>query len=400
MPAKITFIQRMTKRKRFYFISIVCLLLLASAFVRFNIKGHFEGLFLLKGIEGYRLELKDDLYLGDAHRLIWGIDFDDPYYRIGHLFDRNRHEVPYLTYEWMEGDGKGYVRNFLPGGEPLLTVFSRFTDEGGMEAKGLFVGGGLPAEARENDIVKMNQTGMAFFDGKRWFHIWCNANEAMFSPDTMTPIYPSQWRFVESKVWNASDKELTLYSRHIIKVGDATLQMDRVAYFTAGEPYFILSMEIRNISKVFAQYVYTYGDEPWLGNYGTSGGNVGWVKGRLIQYVGTVDSRKYNCAGFFDYGNDAVGEGHKFTRKANFLQWDSDQDPILYFTNSPFEKFDPLRREPLTGNARFIGIQFSMDNLLPGESVYFDLAIGMAHLDLKTGLPVKPATLLDKIRGN
>src|SRR6266496_3969624 len=100
----------MTKKKRYLAISIISLLLLAVATIRFDIRGHFEGVFLLKGIKDYRLELKDDLYVGDAHRLVWGIDFDDPYYRLGHLFKRNRHEVPYLTYEWMAGDGKGYVR--------------------------------------------------------------------------------------------------------------------------------------------------------------------------------------------------------------------------------------------------------------------------------------------------
>jgi hypothetical protein len=171
--------------------------------------------------------------------------------------------------------------------------------------------------------------------------------------------------------------------------------MDRVAYFTAGEPYFILSLEITNVSKVFAHYVYIYGDEPWLGNFGTSGGNVGWVKDRLIQRVGTVDSKKYHYAGFFDYGNDINREGHNFTKKANFLQWESKQEPILYFTNSSFEKYNPLNHEPLNSNARFLGIQFNETNLIPGEAVYYDIAIGMASLDPKTGFPVKPATLLD-----
>jgi hypothetical protein len=171
--------------------------------------------------------------------------------------------------------------------------------------------------------------------------------------------------------------------------------MDRVAYFVAGEPFFILSLEITNISKVFAHYVYIYGDEPWLGNFGTSGGNVGWVKDRIIRQVGPVGNNAYNYAGFFDSGNDAIGEGHNFTGKADFLQWESKEPPILYFANSPFEKYDPLNHDPLSGNARFIGVQFNMTNLIPGEAVYYDLAIGMAGLDPKTGFPVKPATLLD-----
>ena len=396
MSVKFPFFQRMTRKKRFFSIISICLLVLAAATIRFNIKWHFEGLFLLKGADGALLEVKDDLYLGDGHRLIWGIDFDDPSYRIHQMFDRNQHTVPYLAYEWTARDGVGYVRNFLPGGRQMVTNFSRVTDEGGRECQGLFVGGGLPANVMDGDLVKMNQTGMAFCDGNRWYHIWCNVNEAMFSPRTMTPVFPSQWKFVESKVLDASEKELTLFSRHIIKIDDATLRMDRVAHFTAGEPYFVLSLKITNIGKVFAHYIYTYGDEPWLGNYGTSGGNVGWVKDRLIQYVGPVDSEKYSYAGLFDYGNDTLGEGHNFTRMANFLQWKSDQKPMVYFTNSPFQKYDPANHEPLSGNARFIGVQFSMTNMVPGESVQYDLAIGLAGLDPKTGFPVKPATPLDR----
>src|SRR6266702_2041467 len=74
---------RITKTKRLYAVAGLCLLVvLAFITVRFRIEGHFEGLFLLRGVDGYLLELKDDLYLGDHHRLIYGIDFDDPRYHI------------------------------------------------------------------------------------------------------------------------------------------------------------------------------------------------------------------------------------------------------------------------------------------------------------------------------
>ena len=397
MTAKFRFLRRINGKKRVCSLAFILLLLLIFATVRFNIKGHFEGLFLLKTTKGALFELKDDLYLNDAHRLVWGIDFGDPVYRLRFFFNHNQHKEPYLTYEWFARDGVGYVRNHLPGGRQLVTNFSRFTfdDANEMELHGLFVGGGMPADVRDGNVTKENKSGMAYFDGERWFHIWCNANEAMFTPEMLTPVPPPQWEFIESKVLDASEKELIIRSRHLITIDKATLQMERVAYFTAGDPYFILSMKITNIGKVFAHYVYTYGDEPWLGNYGTSGGNIGWVKDRLIQRVGLIDSKKYRYAGFFDYGNDSIGEGHNFTKIANFLQWKSDEEPILYFTNGPLEKYDPLNHEPLESNARYLGIQFNETNLIPGESVYYDLAIGMAGLDPKTGLPVKPVTPLD-----
>ena len=62
---------RTVRRKSFYAVVVLGLLLvLVLATVRFNIRGHLEGLFLLKGETGSLLEVKDDLYLNDGLRLI------------------------------------------------------------------------------------------------------------------------------------------------------------------------------------------------------------------------------------------------------------------------------------------------------------------------------------------
>ena len=389
------FVLRITRTKRIYALVGLCLLVVLAFFtVRFRILGHFEGLFLLRGTDGYLLELKDDLYLGDHHRLIYGIDFDDPRYHIAQWFDRAKHEVPYLTCEWVAKDGEGYVRSFLPGGQELVTNFSRFTDEAGSQTAGLIVGGGLPANVLGDNNTLMNETGMTFFNGKRWFHIWCNVNEMVASAKTLTPIYPSHWKFLGSEVLNRSDKELTLASQHMIKVDNVPLRMDRTAFFKAGETFFILSVRVRNLGNEPVTYFYTYADEPWLGNYGTSGGNVGWVKDGLIQRVGPIDTRKYTFAGMFDYGNDLIGEGHDFTNTANFLEWKSARRPTVYFTNGAYDKYDPANHDPLYSNTRFIGVEWGPCQLLPGESDQYYLAIGMAPLDPQTGLPVKPETHL------
>lgn len=388
----------MTRRRTIIAVSAIAILLLGVVTTtRFHIGGHFEGLFLLKGNKGSLWELKDDLYLGDGYRFIGGIDFDDPRYHISHLLDRNRHKAPYLYYEWNARDGEGFVRNYLPGGQQMLTCFSRFSDDGGKQASGLFVGGGLPTNVEDDHNIKANETGMAFFDGKRWFHIWCNVNEAIASGKAMTSIYPSQWIFIGSRVLNASDKELTLCSSHTVSVDNVPLRIDRIADFKAGERFFTLSFRVTNVGTEPSYYFYLYGDEPWLGNYGTSGGNVGWVKDRLIQHVGAVDTRKYAYAGLFDYGNEAIGEGHNFTMTANFLEWKSPKAPMVYFSNSTDDFFAPVAsgNTPLSGNARFIGVQWGPSFLPPGVSDSYTLAIGMAGRDPKTGLPVKPETHLD-----
>ena len=381
---------RTGRKKLLYSAAILGLIvLMAGLVVRFNVKGHFEGIFLLKGKGHYLYELRDDLYLGDTPRLIYAFNFDDPRYRIAHLFDRNKHEVPYLEFEWNAKDGEGYVRNYLPGGGQLVTNFSRFTDELEGAPTGLFVGGGMPASLMEDNHAMLNKTGMAYFNGKRWFHIWCNANEALLPAQTLVPVFPSQWKFLGSEVLDSSHKKLTLSSSHEITIDNVPLRMDRVAFFKAGEPYFILSVRIKNIGNQFVSYSYLYGDEPWLGNFGSSKGNVGWTKDGLVKQVGPIDTKKHDYAGMFDYGNDLIGEGHDHTLMANFLEWRSNENLGAYFANSPYEKYDPANHSPLESNGRFIGLQWWGD-LKPGDSQRYYLAIGMAGLNPKTGMPVKP----------
>jgi hypothetical protein len=168
------------------------------------------------------------------------------------------------------------------------------------------------------------------------------------------------------------------------------LLIDRHVHFRAGESYFILTINIRNIGNSPVSYDYLYGDDPWLGNYGTSGGNVGWSGDGFYYFVGRLNTKKYNYAGYFDYGNGVIGQLHGYTRTANFIEWFGDTEPFVYFSNGPFD-IPPLNDEriPLSSNARFIGLNWEQ-TLQPDQSVTHTLAIGMAGIDPKTGFPVKP----------
>ena len=99
----------------------------------------------------------------------------------------------------------------------------------------------------------------------------------------------------------------------------------------------------------------------------------------------------------FDYGNELAGEGHFFTRYANFLEWEKASRPSkAYISNFSGGVNDPDKVVPLVSPTnRFIGLQYGPYLLKPGESFSFALAIGMAENDPKTGFPVKPRTDLN-----
>ena len=70
-----------------------------------------------------------------------------------------------------------------------------------------------------------------------------------------------------------------------------------------------------------------YGDEPWIGDFGSSAGDVGWMGKELIKTEREIDTDKNTYFGMFDYGNDLAGEMHNFTGIANFIEWPKSDRP-------------------------------------------------------------------------
>lgn len=372
------------------FFAVLFLLLVTC--IRFDMTGHFNGIFLLKGRHDWRFELKDDLYVGDGDRIIYSLSFNAPRYRLARLLHGRTSGTPRLYYEWDVNEGSGFIRNFLADGTQLLTSFGRFVDDNNQHVHGLFVGGGMPESVTGGDNVSMNNTGMSHFDGRRWYHIWCNVNEGFISLDRTRASEPGAWKFLGSKVLNESGSTLVVSSSHLAQFEGVPLRVDRYVYFTVGDTFFTLTIKVTNLGSSPAGFIYLYGDEPWVGDYGTSRGDVGWVSDGLVNYETKIDSLKYTYAGMFHYGNSAFDEGHNFTLKANFIEWFGPTRPDVYFANleGPLQDSAGLRKIPLKSNSRFIGLEWPCRFLMPQQSISYNLAIGMAGYDPVRKLPVKP----------
>jgi hypothetical protein len=386
------------KLSHLIFAITVILLLTAALFSHFNFEGDFDGIYLLKGPPGKLFELKDDILLGEYERLIAKIEFQ-AFHERWRSKDKTGDGHPYLKYQWSRKTGKGYFISFFPDGTKFLACFGRYLDDFKNPVKGLFVGGGLPKSHYETAEVKMNQTGVAFFSGKEWHHLWCNANEAIFSSaDATKQITPGQWEFLGSKVLFASQFRLALKSSHLAKVGQIPVKIDRYLIYHAGDRFFTLINRLTNTGDSPLCYHYTYGDEPWVGDYGSSEGNVGWTRERLYNYEDMIDTRKNSYAGMFDYGNPVIGEKPvNFTGLANFLEWQGDNLPTTaYFSNRLGILPSETAKVPLSDKTnRVLMLQWDSRTLLPGQSGTMILTIGMAENDPKSGIPRKPAVTLD-----
>lgn len=159
----------------------------------------------------------------------------------------------------------------------------------------------------------------------------------------------------------------------------------------AGETYFILGIKITNIGQRDGNYYYLYADEPWLGNFGSSDGDAGWVSDRKILYEEAINPQLYSFAGMVDQGNEAIGEHGGFTPAANFIEWLGPEIPDGVFLANQYNGFQhPLSQlVPLAGDTRSLGMYWGPRVLRPGESNTFFLAIGMAST-------IQPAVTMDR----
>jgi hypothetical protein len=151
--------------------------------------------------------------------------------------------------------------------------------------------------------------------------------------------------------------------------------------YKAGDYHFTLAIRLTNIGEKLAGYYYIYGDEPWLGSYGTSTGNVGWAADGLHYFEGQIDVRKSNYFGMIDVGNKYVlGEGGDHTGLANFISWHGLVPPDeAYFSNGDdVSGMPPGKRVPLSSkDNRVLFAQWGERLLYPGQSETIMMGIGM-----------------------
>lgn len=356
-----------------------------------------EGLFILNGENGRWLELTDDLVPEDAPRLRWTM----PRYPFKKTVESSKCDnstQPCFDFKWNKERGRGFIKNTWPDGSKLVINLSRFKDSNGKYPSGIFIGGGLPPSDPDYRYMNNEATGMTYFDGRRWYHIWCNSNEGLISMENPANIsYPSDWEYKGSRVAENNGRSLTIESRHKLALNGVPLDAHRVLFYTAGRNHVIVSTKFTNRGTVPLPLLYMYGDEPWIGNFGSSAGDVGWMKQELILTEREINTQQQTYFGMYDFGNELADEGHHFTGVANFIEWDRDSRPTLaYISNFGGGISSPGKSVPLVSRTnRFIGLQYGPYILKPGESFSFTIAVGMAAYDPKTGFPVKPETELN-----
>jgi hypothetical protein len=383
-------------RKSLIRIAVVTLALanmaMASIFVFHEFLNFTSGnsaLYFLRGRYG-GIEIRRDIILEEADRLIFMIDANTifNYFMKGVAVAKNK---SMLELTWNEDAGVGHVKQFRPDGTVLTFPFSRFM-YGERMSQGLFLGGDLPFGDKTRSYY-LNTSGMGYFDGVRWYHIWCRTDEGIRIKGGKLESL-NKMSFFGSKVLKNTEKEVILQSVHRLVKDGHVIDMKRLASFRAGDDYFTLKVKFTNAGMRPVIYGYSWGDEPWVGDFGDSRGDIGWYQGGLIKTERIISPSRFSYAGFWDYGNDTASEGHDFTGKANFVEWTSPLPSYVLFSNSVDKCCD--EKLPLSSELfRIVNIVWYDQLLMPGESRTYTLAMGMAQVDPETGMPSKPVTNIE-----
>ncbi len=367
---------------------VVVVAIAANLLFEFGISGSMEGFYILKGTTGKPYIIKDDVFIDEFDRLLVDVNFESIYHAFA-SHQKHNDEV-YLESEWSTLAGNGFIINHLPGGKKLVYCLGRFRDEQGNKVKGPLIGGGLPL-ARYTEGVSTNETGVTYYDGTKWYHIWCNTNESLwyFVGRQFYLVGPPKWQYVSSSLQSIAEYGITIKSLYRVKLDGVPCQLERYLFFKAGEPYAVVVNKLTNLGTTGVRCAYSYGDEPWIGEYGSSAGDVGWVKDRTVNYEEMLDLNKYSYAGFWDYGNEVIGEPHNFTGLASFFEWIGEKPVAVYYSNT--NDLPKGQKVPLNSpNSRFLNVEWKIKYLWPGQSNYYRFVIGMADVNKGTKFPVKP----------
>jgi hypothetical protein len=379
----------------FFFLFIIMSFVGIFASYRFfNLSSSNAVLYVIRDTNGL-VKFTDDMDFNKSGSLIFMLDASCFFSFVEGIASSAAGE-PVVELTWDREQGKGVIKEIRPDGSKFLVVLSRYHENNG-DPQGIFIGGDLPyGDVDRWKDRSRNNTGISFFDGHKWLHIWCSSNEGLIIKGIEKPVDPQQWTYLGSRVLKKKASEVMLQSMHEFRAFTAeavpvNILMTRTLHKKTGDDYVTLKVQYINLSDLPLEFSYFYGDEPWVGEFGDSAGEVGWTEGKIYNKESYFLPPNHGFAGYWDIGNELAGEEHDFSGYADFIEWFSNPPALVFFSNS--FSFENLRENKALDSRdnRIINLVWFSETLKSGESKTYDLALGMARPNPLTGLPVKPA---------
>ncbi|MBI5486375.1 MAG: hypothetical protein HY905_03495 [Deltaproteobacteria bacterium] len=256
-------------------------------------------------------------------------------------------------------------------------------------------------------IGDLDESGVEFrprvpIRGFRTINLFCAFDESIFDRDEAQE-YSFGWsenfgtgddgarlEYVRGRIVEGGPERVIVESEN----AGGCYRVTKVAFTRAGAAWWILATRITNRCDRPVRFDYFTGDDPWLGSYRSSDGDVGWTPAGLVERE--ADVTPFVVGGFYDLGNPALGQDHAgFSNQANFVRLDPASplpDRALFanrFAHSS-DEIDPLR--PLDNRTMTaLNLGWTDRTLRPGEGFTVAMAIGRAETGVLGETPRPPA---------
>ncbi|MGE5892920.1 MAG: hypothetical protein ACM34I_02580 [bacterium] len=318
-----------------------------------------------------RIRLDTDISFSEVDSLLFRVDATPLFNR---LFEKiaSATDAPLLNVSFDESRGRGVIKEFRPDGTRLEIALSRYDHEEASPA-GIVIGGEFPIG---DSAMVREGGGMAYFNGEKWIHLWCTANEGIALAGGGTVYEPQKWNYASGRIIKGTFNEVILESEHTVSPGGEPLHITRRLDLKAGDNFATLMIRITNTGKRAISYDYAYGDEPWIGIFGSSEGEVGWTRDGLITHETFINPLKYSLIGYADVGNKEAGENDRYSGYANFIQWIDTVPSQVYVSNTFYEVGNRILD---SRDNRVLNVVWKNQFLPPGTSKTYKLRIGFVR---------------------
>jgi hypothetical protein len=172
--------------------------------------------------------------------------------------------------------------------------------------------------------------------------------------------------------------------------------VSKIATIQAGWRYWIIATRIRNRCDHPVRFHFHSGDDPWLGRYASSDGDVGWTPDGLLPREKAFVAGQFVAGGIYDLGNAELGQTDTgFSNQANFFALDPSlplPDFTAFANRFAHEARDVDPDKPLDNKTMTaLNLGWRDRGLAPGESFTTAMAIGLASTGEPGTIPRLPA---------
>jgi hypothetical protein len=293
---------------------------------------------------------------------------------------------------WDPKTGKGDLRQVLSSGDVLRACFHC----------------GYPGYTGGLVIGSFNGSGYGFYPrqpvrGFRSINVFCAQDESIWDLDEQVE-YTYGWsenygkgddgkrlEYVRGRILEGGPKTVVLQSEN---AGGCYL-VTKVVHTRLDVRHVIIATRIANRCDHPVHFDFFSGDDPWIGLYASSDGDVGWTPEEIVRREKAFAAGQFTAGGLYDLGNAALGQKEgTFSNQANFFALDPTVPlpDLAVFANAfahSRRDIDPLR--PLDNKTMTaLNLGWTGRTLAPGQGLTVALALGLAETGEPGSIPRAP----------